>query len=78
MAEPVRTWLKHVSGMEDEDSADAERLIVRNEDKDLTLEFRDYEGKRSELTISQKTAVVLARSIELCVEGSLGEITVNL
>jgi hypothetical protein len=78
MAEQVRTWLKHVSGPEDTDTSEAEKLVVRNDEDNITLELWDYEGKRAELTLTSKTAVVLARSVELCLAGSLGEITVNL
>lgn len=79
MSQPVKTWLKYISGMEHVDSADAERLVVRQENQEnITFEFWDYEGKRGEMTIPKKVAIVLARSIMLCIEGSLAEIGVNL
>jgi hypothetical protein len=79
MSQQVSTWIKHVSGMEDADVMDAERLTIRQENHDTVIfEFWDYEGKRGEITVPANTAIVLARSILLCVEGSLGEITVNL
>ena len=79
MTEQVKTWIKHVSGMEDADLADAEKLVVRKENKDyIAFEFWDYEGKRGEMMVANKVAIVLARSVLLCIEGSLGEITVNL
>jgi len=79
MSQPVKTWVKYVSGMEYVDSADAERLVVRQENQEnITFEFWDYEGKRGEMTIPKKVAIVLARSIMLCIEGSLAEIGVNL
>jgi hypothetical protein len=79
MSQQVRTWIKHVTGMEDADVMDAERLTIRQENHStLTFEFWDYEGKRGEMTVSANTAIVLARSILLCIEGSLDEIAVNL
>jgi len=79
MSQQVKTWLKNVSGMEYVDFVDAERLVVRQENQnDITFEFWDYEGKRGEMTIPAKVAIVLARSILLCIEGSLAEIGVNL
>ena len=79
MSQQIRTWIKHVSGLEDADVIDAERLTLRQENHStITFEFWDYEGKRGETTVPANTAIVLARSILLCMEGSLGEITVNL
>ena len=79
MSEQVKTWVKHVSGEEYDDTADAEKLLVRQEDHDkVVFEFWDYEGKRGEMTVPTKVAVVLARSILLCIEGSLDQIGVNL
>ena len=79
MSQQVRTWIKDISGMEYIDTADAERLVVRQENQnDITFEFWDYEAKRGEMTIPAKVAIVLARSILLCIEGSLAEIGVNL
>ena len=79
MSQPVKTWVKYVSGMEYVDSADAERLVVRQENQEnITFEFWDYEGKRGEMVVPTKVAIVLARSIMLCIEGSLAEIGVNL
>ena len=79
MSQQVKTWLKDVSGMEHIDTADAERLVVRQEsDKNVTFEFWDYEGKRGEMAVPAKVATVLARSIMLCIEGSLDQIGVNL
>ena len=79
MSQQVKTWLKYISGMEHIDTADAERLVVRQENQDhITFEFWDYEGKRGEMMIPTKVAIVLARSILLCIEGSLAEIGVNL
>lgn len=79
MSQPVKTWVKYISGMEYVDSADAERLVVRQEDqKQITFEFWDYEGKRGEMTVPTKVAIVLARSIMLCIEGSLEQIGVNI
>ena len=79
MSQQVRTYIKQISGMEYVDTMDAEMLIVRQENQnDIVFEFWDYEGKRGEMTITAKVAVVLSRSILLCIEGSLGEIRVNL
>lgn len=79
MSQQVRTWVKYVSGMEYDDIADAEKLVVRQENhKNVAFEFWDYEGKRGEMTIPTKVAIVLARSILLCIEGSLDQIGVNL
>jgi hypothetical protein len=79
MSQEVRTWVKFVSGEEYDDTADAEKLVVRqvNSDK-IAFEFWDYEGKRGEVTIPIKVATVLSRSIMLCIEGSLDHIGVNL
>ena len=79
MSQQVKTWIKYISGMEHIDTADAERLVVRQENEnDIKFEFWDYEGKRGEVTIPSKVAIVLARSILLCIEGSLAEVGVNL
>jgi len=79
MSQQVKTWVKNVSGMENVDFIDAERLVLRQENQnDITFEFWDYEGKRGEMTVPTKVAIVLARSIMLCIEGSLAEIGVNL
>jgi len=79
MSQEVRTWVKFVSGEEYDDTADAEKLVVRqvNSDK-IAFEFWDYEGKRGEMTIPTKVATVLSRSIMLCIEGSLDHIGINL
>jgi len=79
MSQQVRTWVKYVSGMEYDDIADAEKLIVRQENhSQLTFEFWDYEGKRGEMTVPTNVAVVLARSIQLCIDGNLDQIGINL
>jgi len=79
MAQQVRTWVKFVSGMEYDDTADAEKLVVHQVDRDeIAFEFWDYEGKRGEMTMSAKVASVLSRSIMLCVEGSLDHIGIDL
>jgi len=79
MPQQIKTWVKYVSGMEYVDFADAERLVVHQENqKDITFEFWDFEGKRGEMTMPAKVAIVLARSILLCIEGSLEQIGVNL
>ncbi len=79
MAQQITTWAKDVSGVENVNTLDAERLVARHEDQErVTFEFWDYEGKRAEMTVPVKVAIVLARSILLCIEGSLGQIGVNL
>lgn len=78
MSPQIKTWVKYTSGMEYVDFADADKLIVRQDDNDVTFEFWDFEGKRGEMTVPTKVATVLARSIVLCVEGSLEQIKVNL
>ena len=79
MSPQIKTWVKYTSGMEYVDFADAMKLVVRQEDeKDVTFEFWDFEGKRGEMTVPAKVAIVLARSILLCIEGSLEQIKVNL
>jgi len=79
MAQQVRTWVKIDSGMEYDDTADAEKLVVHQVDRDeIAFEFWDYEGKRGEMTMSAKVASVLSRSIMLCVEGSLDHIGIDL
>jgi hypothetical protein len=79
MSQEVKTWVKFVSGIEYDDTADAEKLVVRQVDSDkIAFEFWDYEGKRGEMTIPTKVATVLSRSIMLCIEGSLDHIGINL
>ncbi|HEX79276.1 MAG TPA: hypothetical protein G4O19_03875 [Dehalococcoidia bacterium] len=79
MTSQIKTWVKYTSGMEYVDFADADKLVVRQEDQDnVTFEFWDFEGKRGEMTVPAKVAIVLARSILLCIEGSLEQIKVNL
>jgi hypothetical protein len=79
MSQQVKTWLKLVSGLEQDTVADAEKLVVRRDDgDDVTFEFWDYEGKRGEMMMPTRVATVLARSIMLCVEGSLDHIGINL
>jgi hypothetical protein len=79
MPSQIKTWVKYTSGMEYVDFADADKLVVRQEDQgDVTFEFWDFEGKRGEMTVPSKVAIVLARSILLCIEGSLEQIKVNL
>jgi len=79
MSPQIKTWVKYTSGMEYVDFADATKLVVRQEDQnDITFEFWDFEGKRGEMTVPTKVAIVLARSILLCIEGSLEQIKVNL
>jgi len=79
MSHPVRTWMKLVSGVEYDVTADAEKLVVRHADEnEITFEFWVYEGKRGEMTMPTKTAIVLCRSIMLCVEGSLDHIGVDI
>jgi len=79
MSYPVRTWIKLVSGVEYDIAVDAEKLVVRHEEENgIAFEFWDYEGKRGEMTMPTKTAMVLCRSIMLCVEGSLDHIGIDL
>ena len=79
MSQQIRTWVKFVSGVEYDDIADAEKLVVRQEDYDkIAFEFWDYEGKRGEMTVPTNVAVVLARSIQLCIDGSLDQIGISL
>jgi hypothetical protein len=79
MSTQVKTWVKYTSGMEYVDFADAERLVVRQENQsDITFEFWDFEGKRGEMTVPINVAVILARSILFCIDGSLEQIEVNL
>jgi hypothetical protein len=79
MSQQVRTWVKYVSGIEYDDTADAEKLVVRQESHDkIAFEFWDYEVKRGEMTLPTNIAVVLARSIQLCIDGKLDQIGVNL
>jgi hypothetical protein len=79
MSQQVRTWIKLVSGVENDINIDAEKLVVRSTDeKEITLEFWDYESKRSEVTMPAKTAMVLCRAIMLCEEGSLDHIGIDI
>ena len=79
MSQQVRTWVKCVSGIEYDNIADAEKLVVRQENQDkVAFEFWDYEGKRGEMTVPTNIAVVLARSIQLCIDGKLDQIGINL
>ncbi len=79
MSQQVRTWTKLVSGVENDIDIDAEKLVVRHTDeKEIIFEFWDYEGKRSEMTMQTKTAMVLCRAIMLCEEGSLDHIGIDL
>jgi hypothetical protein len=79
MSQQVRTWIKLVSGVENDISLDAEKLIVRSTgDNEIAFEFWDYEGKRSEVSMPAKTAMVLCRAIMLCDEGSLDHIGIDL
>jgi hypothetical protein len=79
MPSQIKTWVKYTSGMEYVDFADADKLVVRQEDQNnVSFEFWDFEGKRGEMTVPPKVAIVLARSILLCIEGSLEQIKVNL
>lgn len=79
MSQQVRTWVKYVSGIEYDDTTDAEKLVVRQENHDkIAFEFWDYEGKRGEMTVPTNVAVVLSRSILLCIDGSLDQIGINL
>jgi hypothetical protein len=79
MSQQVRTWIKLVSGVENDISLDAEKLVVRStEENEITFEFWDYEGKRSEMTMPAKTAMVLCRAIMLCDEVSLDHIGIEI
>jgi hypothetical protein len=79
MSQQVRTWIKLVSGVENDISIDSEKLVVRSTDENIiTFEFWDYEGKRSEVSMPAKTAMVLCRAIMLCDEGSLDHIGIDL
>ena len=79
MSQQVRTWVKYFSGMEYDDTADAEKLVVRQENHDkIAFEFWDYEGKRGGMTVSTNVAIVLARSIQLCIDGQLDQIGINI
>jgi len=79
MSQQVRTWMKLVSGVESDVDIDAEKLVVRYADENnIAFEFWDYEGKRSEVTMPVKTAMVLCRAIMLCEEGSLDHIGIEL
>ncbi|MDD4924474.1 MAG: hypothetical protein PHF74_06540 [Dehalococcoidales bacterium] len=79
MSQQVRTWIKLVSGVENDIDIDAEKLVVRHADEnEIIFEFWDYEGKRSEMIMPTKTAMVLCRAIMLCEEGSLDHIGIDL
>lgn len=79
MSQSVGTWVKYVSGIEYNETADAEKLVVRQDNHDnLAFEFWDCEVKRGEMTMPTNVAVVLARSILLCMDGSLDQIGINL
>jgi hypothetical protein len=79
MSQQIRTWVKYVSGIEYDDISDAEKLIVRQENRDnIAFEFWDYEVKRGEMTVPNNVAIVLARSIQLCIDGKLDQIGINL
>ena len=58
MPSQIKTWVKYTSGMEYVDFADADKLVVRQEDQDdVTFEFWDFEGKRGEMTVPPKVAI---------------------
>ena len=81
MSPQIKTWVKDTSGAEYFDLADVEKLVVNQDyggEIRVTFEFWDFEGKRGEMTVPEKVAIVLARSILLCIEGSLEQIKVNL
>ena len=79
MSQQVRTWMKLVSGVENDINVDAEMLVVRStDDNGITFEFWDYESKRSEVTMPAKTAMVLCRAVMLCDEGSLDHIGIDI
>jgi hypothetical protein len=79
MSQQVRIWTKLVSGVENDIDVDAEKLVVRHTDeKEIVFELWDYEGKRTEMALSTKTAMVLCRAIMLCEEGSLDHIGIDL
>ena len=81
MSPQIKTWVKDTSGAEYFDLADVEKLVVNQDyggEVRVTFEFWDFEGKRGEMTVPEKVAIVLARSILLCIEGSLEQIKVNL
>jgi len=81
MSPQIKTWVKDTSGVESFDVADVEKLVVSQDyggEIRVAFEFWDFEGKRGEMTVPEKVAVVLARSILLCVEGSLEQIKINL
>jgi hypothetical protein len=79
MSQQVRTWMKLVSGVENDVNIDAEKLVVRSTDENgIAFEFWDYEGKRSEVSMPAKTAMVLCRAVMLCEEGSLDHIGIDI
>ena len=79
MSQQVRTWMKLVSGVENDINIDAEKLVVRSTDENgIAFEFWDYEGKRSEVSMPAKTAMVLCRAVLLCEEGSLDHIGIDI
>jgi hypothetical protein len=79
MSQQVRTWMKLVSGVENDINIDAEKLVVRSTDENgIAFEFWDYEGKRSEVSMPAKTAMVLCRAVMLCEEGSLDHIGIDI
>ena len=79
MSQQVRIWTKLVSGVENDIDIDTEKLVVRHTDeKQIIFELWDYEGKRSEMAMPTKTAMVLCRAIMLCEEGSLDHIGIDL
>ncbi|MDD4874586.1 MAG: hypothetical protein PHE15_06415 [Dehalococcoidales bacterium] len=79
MAYPVRIWMKFVSGIEYDNTADAEKLVVNHAgNNEIIFEFWDYEGKRGEMTMPTRVATILSRSIMLCVEGPLDHIAIDL
>ena len=58
MSPQIKTWVKYTSGMEYVDFADAEKLVVRQEDQnDITFEFWDFEDKRGEITVLAKVDI---------------------
>ena len=79
MSQQVRIWTKLVSGVENDIDVDTEKLVVRyTDEKEIVFELWDYEGKRCEMAMPTKTAMVLCRAIMLCEEGSLDHIGIDL
>jgi hypothetical protein len=65
--------------MEYDDVADAKKLVIRCNDRDkVAFKFWDYKGKRCEMTALTNVAIVLARSIKLCIDGSLDQVGIRL